>query len=327
VKLVIAVKKDEMPTRRYGTLISVTPIEVRIAMVRALRRDTDSGDEGKLQRWVTYLLSAPFEYWVLDGPDAIWKAARQQRENITKNYETMRLSPMQQMYEFIYFKNKHESTHGPTSAKKLATEYRADIHFAESTEEVSDYYVEQVCAIDRKILSDEKAARILLAAENAFNINTPFDSIQKMYAIQSKAKTPELIYWNIRHIYDQWFARNPSTRCEKISLRWLKGETPNMGGKGLVDLNNHKFHQKVYMLTEWIDGYAGWGPEVRAAMRKVLDNHDDYRQFCGFPGTQVDLTWRAGWPPSAEDAFQFMEEPIHMTDALAESLQTAISRH
>ena len=106
VKLVVALKKDQVPSRAYGQLVSVTPIEVRIALLRALKRDIISGDERKIKRWITFLLSAPFEYWIIESEDDIWKASRQQRENITKNYETMRLSPVQQMYEFIYFKNK-----------------------------------------------------------------------------------------------------------------------------------------------------------------------------------------------------------------------------
>ena len=313
LKFLIASKKGDKPSRNFGSLLSVTPIELRIAMVRAIARACSTNDIVAIKDWLKIVLSSPFEYQILESEDDIWKAARQMRENISENHDTMRLSPVQQMFEFVYFKNRKEAIEGALASKKVAEDYRADISFAESTDTISDYRAEQICAIDKKMLQDEKVCRVILAGEETFNVNTPFDSIQKMYAIQSKAKAPELILWSVRYIFDQWFGKTPAQRSEKISLRWLQGETPNMGGKGMVDLIVHKYHQRAHMLNEWSEQYPGWGAEVRAAMRSALEDHDSYRVKCGFPqdSKTIDLTWRAGWPPSAEDAFQLMEGIIY----------------
>ena len=131
-----------------------------------------------------------------------------------------------------------------------------------------------------------------------------------------------------------------------IALRLFKGDAPGYGGKGLVELFIYKMRMKEFvrtrpdlknithariktinlfacmaqarlgdnfhispLRTEWLDGYSRWSPAVRDSFRTTINTHADYRRLCGFPheAAQVDLTWRGGWPPSAENAFQLVE--------------------
>jgi hypothetical protein len=187
----------------------------------------------------------------------------------------------------------------------VAEAYRENIKFAETSEKVSDAFVDSaITIVDQRSPSSSipKCKDTIMQCEAKFNTRTPFDSIYKLQAIVSKAKAPELIGWCILYIADTW-ELNPES--EPVSLRFLLGTSAGNGGKGLVDLLVHKYALKRYFQTEFLEDRSGWSPPVKGKIRTALDSHESYREHVGF--TDADLTWRAGWDASAEDAWQLME--------------------
>lgn len=100
---------------------------------------------------------------------------------------------------------------------------------------------------------------------------------------------------------------------ESLSLRYLQGTTPGSGGKGFIDLLSHKHALKTHLTTEVLDAKAAWPSDVRALMRQALSSPSTYRSYAGYPKDEADLTWRAGWPASAENFFQLCETLIFLT--------------
>jgi hypothetical protein len=300
---IVYIRTGENPADAFGGhLLSVSPIEVRMAVLRAVARDVKARDHDKIRAWRRHLLSCHFVYVVLDSADEVWKYARQLREDIAQNFATLRFSALQATYEFVHFRNRFERARGKHSARALAEAYRMGIKFAQGSEEVTDYFVDCALTIDNRMLRVERIAKVLLQAEEVHGTRTPFDSVSKLQAIISKARTEDRIIWAVDHIYDMW----QCGRTDSLSLRHLNGGQAGSGGKGFVDLLNYKYELKEYLGT-FLSQYLLW--PARDQFAKALANHDDYRKHCGFPHNHpiADLTWRAGWPASAENAFEVWE--------------------
>ncbi len=115
------VKTGENPEEFFGGhLPCVPPIEMRMAVLRAVARDVGAKEQDKVRAWRRHLLSCRFIYVELDSAEDVWKHARQLREDISQNHVALRLSPLQAIYEFVHFRNRHERTHGKQSVRALA---------------------------------------------------------------------------------------------------------------------------------------------------------------------------------------------------------------
>ena len=171
---------------------------MRFAVLRAVVRDINAGDENKLTEWRTILLSLHCVFLKLESADDLWKKARQLREDVAQTFLTMRLSALQNIYEVEHFKRKCERLHGKTSATKLTEAFREGITFSDATEKVTDSFVDMSTTIDARMLSVERIAKVLLAAETEFSHRSPFDGVTKLQTIISKAKTEDKIFWTVR---------------------------------------------------------------------------------------------------------------------------------
>lgn len=80
---------------------------------------------------------------------------------------------------------------------------------------------------------------------------------------------------------------------------WLVDCQGCAGGKGIIDLLLLKLRMRDYLCGEFLDDRA-IRPDAKSKVREVFLNHYSYRLFSGFPhDPHHDLTWQAGWAPSA----------------------------
>lgn len=315
---IVAVKTGQDPEQSRGHLQSVSPIELRMAVLRAVARDAN--DEDALKAWRVILLSCRFVYLPLDSNDECWKQARQLREDIAQNYTALRLSALQAIYEVVHFRRRHEKLHGKANAKQIAEAYRHGIKFADTSEDVTDSFVDMAMTIDNRMLSNPEIAKTLMQSENDFMSHTPFNGVSKLQAIISKARSPEKILWAVQSIHDMCLN---DMKGEQVSLRYLQGTQSGAGGKGLVDLLNLKYDIKEYIRSDLLAQYPLWG-NIRAKFGSVLENHASYRSAVGANQKEgLDLTWRASWPASAENAFQACEAIVY-SDTYDTVLKTAL---
>ena len=96
-----------------------------------------------------------------------------------------------------------------------------------------------------------------------------------------------------------------------LCLRSLEGKLPGSGGKGAIDILIMKASILEKLLSEVVDEMA-WALEIKQAIRTTCANHTDFRSKMGYPDdlggvNGPDLTFRAGWPPSAEQFLQIIE--------------------
>ena len=300
---VVRVKTDGSGFQR-GHMACVSPVEIRMAVLRAVAGALD--DPEKVRTWKRHLLSCHFVYVTLDSDEDTWKYARQLREDIAQNYTTLRLSALQALYEFINFKNHRDRVHGHEDAKVLAALYTKGVRMANTTEPVTQSFVESAITIDKRMLSQERIAATLLKAEKDFGGNTPFDAVTKLLAI-SKAGTPERIAWVVESIADAW---EHGLLSEKIGLRTLQSGVDTYGKKSLVAFLCHKYELKEHIphfLRQHTDWCSHESSHVHDLFLKALSSHTEYRTFCGSAMKPRDLTWRARWPFSAEVAFRAFE--------------------
>ena len=303
---VVPVKTGSNPADHVpGHVPCVSPVEIRMAVLRALARDVKAKDTERLKAWRRHLLSCSFLYVILDSDEETWKYARQMREDLAQNYATLRLSPLQAVYQFVAFRARNERLHGKQPAKVLAEQYCMGVRRADTSEEVTNSFVDMALTIDNRMLKIERVAATLLKAEEEFGCTTPFDAVTKLHAIINKAKYEPRIVWAVDCLYD---ARKSTGPTLQLSLRTLQGVGTSNGGKGLIDLLNFKYDLMLHVAT-YLGEHPSWPAQCRENFAKALSSPVTYRVMCGFPDEKADLTWRAGWPPSAETAFQVWEAP------------------
>ena len=304
----VAVKTGSDPADRFeGHLPCVSPVEIRMAVLRAVARDIKAKDTDRIRAWRRHLLSCNFVYVILDSDDETWKFARQMREDIAQNYVTLRLSPLQALYQFVAFRARTQRLHGSKqSAKALAEQYCLGVRRADTTEEVTHGFVDNACTIEDRMLRFENIAAVLLKSEVEFGVTTPFDAVTKLHAMVTKSgKSEPRVLWIVECLYD---ARKVAGRGLQLSLRQLTGSGPGNNGKGLIDVYNFKYDLREHLKTYLADR-PSWPANVREGFAKALSSPGTFRQMCGTPAAPADLTWRSSWPPSAENAFTVWEAP------------------
>lgn len=195
LNMVIPVKTDEDPTQRRGVHLCVTPQELRIAFINAIARDISNEVEDEtLAEWRAHALSCPFEYRLLDSDEDVIRAARQIREDVSQQHVTLRLSAVQQIFEVIHFKKRKEQTLGKMTAKQVATLYSENMRFADTTEQITESFIDMALTVNSRLLEIPTVCDIVLKAESQFGVNTPFNGITKLQTIVSKA--PRGMAWH-----------------------------------------------------------------------------------------------------------------------------------
>ena len=117
-----------------------------------------------------------------------------------------------------------------------------------------------------------------------------------------QAKSAALIAWSLLGLFDMFRLG----RLHDASNRALEGTGSAHAGAGLIDILCYKRAFLDWLLSKFVPERR-WPAEVSVTIAKVTVDHQAFRKAVGYPGDlatgQVDLTWRAGWPSSAETFF------------------------
>ncbi|CAK0904304.1 unnamed protein product, partial [Prorocentrum cordatum] len=210
-----------------------------------------------------------------------------------------------ELCELLAFKRRKEKTVGPMTNAQLATAFREGVQQSDDAETISDTYVQMANLVDKRIMNLPDVVALVFELDAKFGQTNPINALTKIYNIALKAKDDEKVFWAVATIHDAWMSG--AMHGETLSLRYIQGTGPQSGGKGFIDLTNQKLELKNYIISEFIDSYTQWGPQIRQKMRSVLTSHKAYRQACGFTDGDGDITFRGTWPGSAENAFQLCE--------------------
>ncbi|CAE7909442.1 unnamed protein product [Symbiodinium microadriaticum] len=191
----------------------------------------------------------------------------------------------------------------PVPLRTQAIENIIEYHYATpSVQAFCDLYDKHYRAANdnEKVLRDPKLADLLMRADEHPK-GSPFDHYTKLQWLISKSKTEHGISWVFQAVWDGY--KNGWLKADYLSKRALQGESfPG----GTVNILLGMMELKTILLHETSKPFA-WEPEIRKKMDEVFASHESYRRFCGHKNQKIDLTFKAGWPKSALQFFDHIE--------------------
>lgn len=314
VNITIAMASGAKVLENIGRLHVLSPIELSHAFLMAMHRSMQSGDETMMQRWKTAALSTSFRFIVCDGEDERHFAGKQLREDFGANYVGVQQTAVAKIFDLMKFRARKERTTGKISHADIAQLYSQNVKFSEANNidgqnevPTSTTFVEMATSVHKRVLSLPRCRELLLQADESSHGN-PIDSVCKLNALASRAKTPENIEWTIELMFD--YVRSGALTKDQVGLRSLEGKLAGQQGRGLVDLFIYK-RGLLSHLSNIVLGKLNWGDDVHLAMRDAMTSIVVFRNKCGFlftPAIQpVSLAWRAGWPRSTEQFMKLVE--------------------
>ena len=309
--IVVAVDQDEDPMKMKGSLERISPEEIEHALLlRIADRISQGADEDELRAWLLVALTVTIEFRLKPNSlDRVWEAVRT-REELTTNYAMMARSAMQRVYEVIEFRAIYNKSHGQISNADLADAYnkKGRIATGDGQDEVSAYFVEQAISVHKHLLSGREARDLIMQADEKWLKHSPFNSITKLYLIQSKAKTSSNVAWVLASIIDAIDAGHLAiSDCGARALQYP-------AGCSLLDFLLKKKDMNEYLLSTWLD-QKSFDPQHKKTLRDTMSGHSMYRASCGFPHeSDIDLLWQAGWPASVSMACAFIGELTYGTN-------------
>jgi hypothetical protein len=284
IHIVIGTGKE--PMAHIGALRRLSPETMCHAMIFAVADAIAANAAASvLEQWKTVMLTCSFMFHCIDNEDAIFWKTIQFREDVNHEYHTVALSPFQKICEIVSTKERLEKARGSSiSDAALAQEYNQKAAPAEDGEQIQDTQITGAVNVWKQALSIGIVLKKIVELENDYGKNGPFDSMYKMATLVRKAKTEEVISWTFCSIYDAF----KSGILEKGGLQTRMIEPT--GGKGIVELFWFKKQVCEYLATTYAKELK-MDPKVATSIGILTSNHDTYRDKCGWPGHEKDLTW------------------------------------
>lgn len=261
-----------------GKCVRLSPPEFLLAYFEQISLDLDKGDDELLKAWRTTMTqtSCVFEHW--ESEDEMHKRALQFREDLSQNFASCRMSPVQKMFDLVSLKERKEATTGPLSAQALSDYYTQGLTFAENSEKMTFDFVDTALMVYKRMMSSKKCAAIVLELEDLGTAN-PLDSIYKLAKICTKASTADMIEWSLELMIDLW--RSGALKSDQMAVRQLDGKQKGSCGKGLIDILTYKKDVLKYILNTYIEPLS-WPPADKARIRDVCSSIQYFRSKCGY---------------------------------------------
>jgi hypothetical protein len=313
----ISLRPGERPLDKRGALMAINPEEMRHAMMSAIARDIEAGvDTAVLEQWRARVLSCTGTFVVHASDASRLHMAMQLRENLANDHETMSRTPLQRVYEVIYFRDVWARTHGrdQASAANIAGEY-AKVKMANGREKVSKSFVDTALTIHNRLLSIPAAEALLLDMDSALpRDSNPFNSVHRLQAIISKCgnsptSSRDNTLWVLRHIRHMVLDLNMDPTTSDFSVDGLRGNSKT-SNRGLVDLILLKKEALGYLCHKLpvqlgIEGDSAW----LAEMQTSFNRHDTYLASLSGDG----LTWRNRLSPAQSRYVAFAGDLLYGT--------------
>ena len=90
------------------------------------------------------------------------------------------------------------------TAEKVAQLYTQHLKLAADSEPISKTFVEDACAIHRRLLSLEPCAKLLEWADRELLIYNPWKSIYSLKALLDRASSSDNLIWRMEGLMDAW---------------------------------------------------------------------------------------------------------------------------
>lgn len=263
---------------------------------------TDSAAE--MDKWTDFLLSCPVTIKVAESfSDLEWLACQYREDKTQLAY--LQLSPVQRVFD-IQAKKEHMGMNYTPQA--LIDLYTQKVKFSSKSEQLTLNFISQCQVVYDRGLCNRKVLELLLEDEKC---NEPlFDKLGKIHACLCKTQVEDEIAWVFEFILDQGKAKTLPE--QSLTLRFLAG-SQSTHHKGYVDLALYKLRLKQYFLGEFMSADIMSMPDkYKDKLRDVFSSVQRFRGHVGYPDRQADLTWKCGWPASADACLEVFQDNIKL---------------
>lgn len=308
----IAMSKGGDPLKMKGSLRRLSPAEPSHAMIMAIRRDVDGGDERTILEWKRICLSTTMIFTEFENNDAFHFAHVQLRENPGIDFELVRHTALQRVLDLAQF---HARTLVEKSVrltpKSLAQTYSGKLELAEANEKITESLCDMALTVyNRLILKAPGVFQILLELDETHGMDNPLDKVSKLQMLVQKANTKEKLEFMVPLMIDLF--KSGALNADAFSIRSMRGITNN---KGMCDVLMMK-QSIIEFLHRWC-AESKFDGNVLDTFRKVTTSLATFRTHCGSSNkknSKPSLTWKAGWQPSAELMLNVFETVVFNTD-------------
>lgn len=310
--VVVAVDASEVTadapplSSKFGSLQRLSPEEpvhaLLFAVADAIARPVD---DALLQKWLQLMLKISFTFEVVAvGEDRFWRSMNLREEQVEKGIIQSR-SARQRVFDVAGYKLEQERLKGMTlGADKIARMYQMNVKYARGQEPVSSSFVDVAVTTYNRLFTNECAARVLeWCDENLFEKH-PFSSVYAYQAIIDRAKTHGGIAWATEGLVDG--LRNGYVDCGELTVCKLRDRK-----RSYIEVLMLKHAVKGEILRGWLDDLK-FPQMCKERIREVFASFDSVRsKLSPHPGApEVDVTWLAMWPKSAQAAVELLEDLI-----------------
>ena len=313
----VAMGKGDNPLNFKGRLRRLSPAEPSHAMLMAIRRDVEIGDETVIQAWKNIALGTTMVFHEFETPDEYHFAHLQLRENPGIDFELVRHTALQRVLDIAQFHARTAAETGiKLSAKALSATYTQRLHLAQQSEKITDSLCEMALSVNSRLV---KAApdvfQCLLDFDESEGMHNPLDAVTKLQALVTKAGTKENLQFMVPLLIDLY--KSGALPAEKCTVRALKGAgTGSQVNKGTCDV--------LLMKQDLLESLLRWSAEepfpgaIVNQMRRITISIPEFRKHCGRSwktgDVPTDLGWKAGWKNSAELLLNVFEMIVFHTE-------------
>jgi hypothetical protein len=231
----IAVRNGDKDIAKGG-LQAVSPDEVIHALLLKIASDIDDGvEDDRLHAWAKVCLTVSFIWKDLPSDDdKFWESVRL-REHLVVDYNGMARSAIQRVFELAAFRSTHEKRLGKLSHGDVLRLYRENVDFAKTGEEFTENFVKNAALVHAGLLQVREVHDALLAAEESWGKDSPFNSVLKLMLLLNKVRDiakenpkrdlNQQLLWVILGISDMVHAR--IMFASELGKRQIQGEAPH----------------------------------------------------------------------------------------------------
>lgn len=240
-----------------------SPPELLFAFIAAVHKDLATDDDARLSKWKDAMLTCPCAFVQVQASAELQLMALQGREDLAKNFETMRYTSVQKMFDVQSVAERIEASSGAANVERVAAHYQ-EIRFADGAgEKITKEFVDCSMTVLRRLMALPRCANMVMALCDE-GLANPLDSVYKLNKIVSKASTPDKIEWSLELLIDLW--RSGALKSDQLGFRHLAGNITGSGGKGIVDLMVFKRELLQHLIGKFADGRK-FHPDYKARRR------------------------------------------------------------
>ena len=285
----------------FGSWWRSSPDETFLAVWDDMSTCVTNQDEDMVKACYQASLTASAAFVVVKSKEEAQVRSEQLREDIQQN-TTLCRTAIQRVWDINV---QHESQGKKSNPAEFAEWYNKRLKLSKNSEPITKSTVDCSFTIWERALQNPMIRDAVLRQER-HRQKSVFNSIYRMQGMISKAGSAEQIEWAFLMVED--YFEHGFASVDTFSTRSIEGRLPGANGKGIIDMYIWKKKLLAYLVDQFMPGKTV-AKECKAKIREICASIATFRSFCGSPKAPAkDLSWRAGWPESADLLLKLIED-------------------